>query len=117
AGIDCRLKIDEAITTDPLDSRTRHGIFLAFKEALNNIVRHSEADEVHLNIEVARGNLVILLADNGRGIGEVSALPGSDGLRNMEDRIRALGGRCIIGPRAGGGTTVRFEIPLIEKKP
>ncbi|RYD44557.1 MAG: hypothetical protein EOP83_31225, partial [Verrucomicrobiaceae bacterium] len=117
AGIDCRLKIDDAITTDPLDSRTRHGIFLAFKEALNNIVRHSGATEVHLTIEVVQGDLVISLADNGCGIQGTSGLPGSDGLRNMEERIESLGGTCTIESRSGEGTTVRFRISLIEENP
>ncbi|RYD46041.1 MAG: hypothetical protein EOP85_08200 [Verrucomicrobiaceae bacterium] len=117
AGIECRLKIDDAITAHHLDSRTRHGIFLAFKEALNNIVRHSGATEVHLTIEVMEGCLVISLADNGCGIGENSGLPGSDGLRNMDERIRSLGGTCAIETQPGAGTTVRFRINLLENDP
>jgi len=113
ADIGCRLTIDEAITADPVDSRTRHGIFLAFKEALNNIVRHSRASEAHLTVEVAGGSLVISLADNGSGFDRSSEVnAGSDGLRNMEERIRALGGVCIIESVPGVGTTVKFNIPL-----
>lgn len=115
AGIECRLKIDDAITAHHLDSRTRHGIFLAFKEALNNIVRHSGATEVHLTIEVVEGSLVISLADNGCGIPETSGLPGSDGLRNMDERLRSLGGTCVIETQAGSGTTVRFRFSLLDK--
>src|SRR5438132_9581192 len=57
AGIACRLHIAEAFPDYPLDSRIRHGTFLAFKEALNNIVRHSGATEVELKIEVAEDRL------------------------------------------------------------
>ncbi|RYD22182.1 MAG: hypothetical protein EOP88_08980 [Verrucomicrobiaceae bacterium] len=117
AGIHCRLKIDDAITAHHLDSRTRHGIFLAFKEALNNIVRHSGATEVRLTIEVVEGALVISLADNGCGIGETSGLPGSDGLRNMDERIQSLGGTCVIETQSGSGTTVRFRFKLLDKTP
>lgn len=112
AGIDCRLKIDDAITMHPLDSRTRHGIFLAFKEALNNIVRHSGANEVHLTIEVATGSLVISLADNGCGFDQTVDRPGSDGLRNMEERIRTLGGTCMIETSPRDGTNIQFRISL-----
>ena len=112
AGLECRLTIDEAITKDPLDSRTRHEIFLAFKEALNNIVKHSGATTVHLNIEVASGNLKISLADDGSGFDQSLDLPGSDGLQNMQERIKSLGGTCTIESRPQAGTTVQFEISL-----
>ncbi|MES2439969.1 MAG: ATP-binding protein [Verrucomicrobiota bacterium] len=112
AGLECRLTIDEAITKDPLDSRTRHEIFLAFKEALNNIVRHSGARTVHLTIEVATGNLKISLADDGTGFDQSVDLPGSDGLLNMKERIKTLGGTFTIESKPQEGTTVQFEISL-----
>ncbi len=113
ADIGCRITIDGAITPDPVDSRKRHDIFLAFKEALNNLVRHSRATVAHLTVEVAEGDLVISLADNGTGFDRgIGVGLGSDGLRNMEERIQALGGICKIETSVGGGTTVNFKIPL-----
>lgn len=112
AGMECRLKIDEAITRDPMDSRTRHEIFLAFKEGLNNIVRHSGASEVHLTIGVEAGSLAVSVTDNGRGFDRSAEIAGSDGLRNMDERIRKLGGTCLIETRPGEGTTLRFIISL-----
>lgn len=114
ADIGCRLKIDDAITGHPLDSRTRHGIFLAFKEALNNIVRHSRAKEVHLTLEVASDTLMIFLADDGEGFDLAIDHPGSDGLHNMQERMRALGGSCRIESIPTEGTTVQFKISLKE---
>ena len=52
AGIACRPQIPASFPGYPLDSKARHGLFLAFKEALNNVVRHAKATEVHLKIEV-----------------------------------------------------------------
>ncbi|MES2922169.1 MAG: ATP-binding protein [Verrucomicrobiota bacterium] len=114
AGIECRLKIDDAITGDPLDSRMRHEIFLAFKEALNNVVRHAGATEVNLTIEVVTGCLMILIADNGCGFDRLDDLPGSDGLRNMEERIQTLGGTCMVETSPRDGTTIQFKISLKE---
>ena len=114
AGIDCRLKIDDAITADPLDSRMRHEIFLAFKEALNNVVRHAGATEVHLTIGVVSGCLMILIADNGCGFDRLDDLPGSDGLRNMEERIQTLGGTCKVETSPRNGTAIQFKISLKE---
>jgi signal transduction histidine kinase len=112
AGITCRLQIAESVADHPLGSHQRHDIFLAFKEALNNIVRHSGAREVRLTIEVAAGHLQILLADDGRGFTPGSAEPGSDGLAGMKHRMKKLGGACRITSTPGRGTTVGFSLPL-----
>ncbi|HEY1123722.1 MAG TPA: ATP-binding protein, partial [Haloferula sp.] len=112
AGIQCRLKIDDSVAGHPLDSRRRHGLFLAFKEALNNIVRHSGASEVWLEIAVAEGQLDIGLADNGRGFAVAEDSPGSDGLAGMSARMDKLGGACRVDTQPGRGTTVEFSLTL-----
>jgi signal transduction histidine kinase len=113
AAIACRVQVAESLPEYPLDSKLRHGIFLAFKEALNNVVRHSGATEVRFKIEVAGGQLVISVADNGQGF-EPSAgrTPGKDGLVGMCERLRQLGGNCQVNSRPGRGTTVEFHLAL-----
>ena len=95
-----------------VDSRHRHELFLAFKEALTNIVRHSEATEVRLNIQVERGQVRLTIADNGRGWAELDQMDGMDGVANMRTRLEKLGGRFEINSKAGEGTIVRFELPF-----
>jgi signal transduction histidine kinase len=112
AGIACRLEIAEQFPEHPLDAKMRHGIFLAFKEALNNVVRHAEATEVGLAINVEDGQLRIAVSDNGRGLESIPQGPGKDGLAGMRDRIAKLGGRCEINSHPGRGTTVEFRLPL-----
>jgi signal transduction histidine kinase len=112
AGIACRLEIAEQFPEHPLDSKLRHGIFLAFKEALNNVVRHSEATQVGLAISVVDDQLRIAVSDNGRGLESVPRDPGNDGIAGMRDRIAKLGGHCEINSRPGRGTTVEFRLPL-----
>ncbi|MGH7950559.1 MAG: PA14 domain-containing protein, partial [Limisphaerales bacterium] len=68
AGIACRLRVAEHFPEYPLNSQIRHGVFLAFKEALNNIVRHAEASEVELKITADGNELAIAIRDNGRGM-------------------------------------------------
>lgn len=112
AGIACRLQIAERFPRHPLDARIRHGIFLAFKEALNNVVRHSGAKEVRLQIEIAEDQLVIVVADSGRGFDPAANGPGKDGLAGMCERLAKLGGTCQIASQPGRGTTVHFRFPL-----
>jgi len=112
AGMACRLAVAETFPVAPLDSRLRHGVFLAFKEALNNAVRHSGATQVHIEMNVAAHVLRIVIADNGRGFDLKLREPGSDGLAGMQDRMDRLGGRCEISSEANRGTTVTFSLPL-----
>jgi signal transduction histidine kinase len=112
AGIACRLQVADSIPEHSLDSRLRHGIFLAFKEALNNVVRHSQATEVTLAAGADDGVLRISIADNGCGFEPGADLPGNDGLAGMKKRMRELGGDCRVDSHPGRGTTVEFTLPL-----
>lgn len=112
AGMACRLQVAASFPDAPLDSRLRHGVFLAFKEALNNAVQHSGATEVRITMAVAAQQLQIAVADNGRGFATVDELPGRDGLAGMRERMAKLGGQCAVVSQAGAGTTVELLLPL-----
>ena len=94
-----------------VNSRHRHQLFLAFKEALNNVVRHAGATEVRLQIQVERGELRLAIADNGRGLTLNDHDDAMDGLANMRKRIEKLGGRFEMSSEAGHGTVLRFNLP------
>lgn len=112
ANITWRLEGPFRTDDHAVDSRLRHQLFLAFKEALTNIVRHSGATEVRLNIEVEQGQISLTIADNGRGWTEAGQTEGMDGLANMRARLEELGGRFEVNSKTGEGTTVRFDLPL-----
>ena len=112
AEIACRFNLTETTLDYPLDSRLRHGIFLAFKEALNNVVRHSGATEVRLGITVSRDQLMISIADNGCGFAPEPGKPGSDGIAGMRRRMDKLGGQCVINGQPGQGAMVELSLPL-----
>jgi signal transduction histidine kinase len=94
-----------------IDSRRRHQLFLAFKEALTNAVRHSGAAEVHLKIHSENGHLLLEVTDNGRGFSPAEPAQGRDGNPNMRARIEKLGGEFHIHSVPGRGTTVRLRVP------
>jgi signal transduction histidine kinase len=94
-----------------VDSRLRHQLFLAFKEALTNIVRHSGATEVRLSIQVEQGRVWLTIADNGRGLPPAARTDGMDGVANMRMRLEKLGGRFEVSSETGRGTTLRFYVP------
>ena len=114
AGIRCR--IDFPTGQPPhniISGEARHGLFLAVKEALNNIVKHAQATEVWLRVRITESSLEWVIEDNGRGFTappEADAL--TDGLRNMRQRLAEMGGRCSIESSPGAGARIRFELPL-----
>jgi signal transduction histidine kinase len=104
------LEDSPAETDCVVDSRHRHQLFLAFKEALTNIVRHSGATEVRLSIRRLNGEVRLAIADNGCGL-TTNRTAEMDGLANMRARLEHLGGRCEITSPPGGGTLVEFHFP------
>jgi signal transduction histidine kinase len=115
AGIACRLAVAETVPDFPLESKFRHGTFLAFKEALNNVVRHSGATEVRLAIEVTDDELKVTVTDNGSGFRANGSTPGKDGLAGMHQRMNQLGGHCDLRSEPGRGTTVELRLPLAKQ--
>jgi signal transduction histidine kinase len=110
-GIRCRLDLPEHPPAINLSADVRHNLFLAVKEALHNIVKHARASEVRLRVNVDNGTLSVVVEDNGQGFERAPADAWADGLRNMTQRLTAIGGQCRIESRAGAGTTITFEMP------
>ncbi|HEY1123105.1 MAG TPA: ATP-binding protein [Haloferula sp.] len=113
AGIECSPVTPVSIPSGRLGSRSRQSLMMAFKEALNNVIKHSGASRVDLALRIEQDNVVVSIADNGAGIPDGSEpLPGSQGLAGMRDRMRELGGDCEIVAGPEGGTVVNLMLPL-----
>ncbi len=112
AGIACGLDIAMNLPEQPLDPKFRQELFFAFKEALNNVLRHAVATQVWLRILEQDGRLLVEVADNGRGFRVQAAPPGGDGMINMTERLNSLGGTCAVASDPEKGTRVQFSAPL-----
>ena len=112
AGIRCRLQVIELLPAGNLNAEKRHEFFHAFKEALNNIIRHAHARTVEVTFSAAKGRLLVCIADDGCGLKETAGGAAHHGLTGMRERLQHLGGSCEITGSVGGGTTVTFVIPV-----
>ncbi|MDI6823126.1 MAG: sensor histidine kinase [Bacillota bacterium] len=81
------------------------------QEALNNVLKHSRATRVEVEIGARSGTLTVLVRDNGWGFTVSDGFVGH-GLQNMRERARILGGELTIRSRPGFGTEVFLEVPL-----
>lgn len=113
ASIKLVIDTSEDAASLAVDARVRHQLFLVFKEALANVVRHAGASEVRLVVRVENRALHVTVADNGRGLQEPDpAAVGHEGLANMRRRMEKVGGRFEITGELDRGTTVKFTVPL-----
>jgi signal transduction histidine kinase/ligand-binding sensor domain-containing protein len=115
AGVDCEIEMPPELPSHPLVAHVRHHLFLAVKESLNNVVKHAAASAVKLDVELGENRLSVTITDNGCGFVAGHERAGSDGLRNMRERMAELGGECRIESRPEEGTRVVFELPLPGK--
>ncbi len=113
ANIKLTVDASEAAASLVVDARVRHQLFLGFKEALTNVVKHSGANEVRLVVRVTAELLRVEVADNGGGLRTPDAASGAhEGIASMRRRMEKLGGQFEIAAAPGQGTTVKFLVPL-----
>ncbi|MES2740325.1 MAG: histidine kinase [Pseudomonadota bacterium] len=103
--------LDDSAVAD-MDKRQTLAIFRIIQESLANIVRHAQASEVRVSLNLALSGITIVIADNGIGM-----QPGdrgkaaSFGLKSIKERIAAFGGELSIDSRAGCGTALSILMP------
>jgi signal transduction histidine kinase len=107
-----RLEAPEHLPSTPISPELRHNVFLAAKEAVNNVVKHSQATAAWLRLQLEPDRFVLEIEDNGRGVAAGSDNKGRNGLRNMRKRMEDIGGQFEMGAGAEGGTRVRLVAPL-----
>lgn len=93
-----------------LGANIRRDVFLIYKEALNNAVRHSHCTSVEIDLWVERSWLVLKIVDDGRGFDPQAMFEGQ-GLASMRRRAEGLGGELQINSNGARGTEVVLRIP------
>lgn len=113
AHITCRFDIPLDLPHLPLTAEQRHEVFLVFKEALNNVIKHSAATEVRISLRLVDAAIRLVIEDNGRGF-DTSAPPDGkgNGLHNMRNRLHRLGGTVEIQSTPAKGTRVEIVQPI-----
>jgi signal transduction histidine kinase len=107
--IDCHFTMPAAIPHREISGEKRRNIFLSVKEALNNVLKHSQSSVVRVNIAVAE-RLVIEIQDDGVGINMEKLRKFGNGLNNMKKRMASIEGEFNIENRQG--TRMTFYLQL-----
>ena len=115
AGVSYRAELPTQLPAVAILPEVRHNIFLAFKEAVNNVVKHAQATEARVKLQLAPDKFILSVEDNGRGFSGAAEKTLRNGLKNMRRRLADVQGEFEIKPGAKGGTVVRFAVPLARK--
>jgi PAS domain S-box-containing protein len=111
AGITC--ECDSFVEDIELSREKATAIFRIFQEALTNILRHAQATRVNITMEEERGEFVLQVRDNGRGIAENEKTGARTlGLIGMRERVHLVGGGIEVTGVAGKGTVLTVRVPI-----
>jgi two-component system sensor histidine kinase DesK len=102
AGVSVREDSTEVALTPAQESVAA----LIMREAVTNVLRHSEARHCQLRVARNNGNCVLEIHDDGRGGLKIEG----NGVRGMLERVEALGGTLVY--ESSSGTNLKFEFPL-----
>jgi signal transduction histidine kinase len=116
-GVEPRFTLEGDATT--LSASQRIALLSVIGEALNNIREHSDAKQVRIGVSLNAAGVQAEVLDDGHGFDVEAALVGAArrgriGLAGIHERVRLLGGQCVIESRAGGPTLVSLVLPRWE---
>ncbi len=101
-----------------LNSFIRQHVYLIFKEAISNVVKHSEASRVEVTVRMHRDwnwKLGLIVQDNGKGIADLQAASHGNGLASMYRRAEKLNGRLNIESQPGKGVRIELACTIPRK--
>ena len=108
-SIECKVDMPATIPFHEISGDKRRNIFLCVKETLNNILKHSKASRVNINIQTS-STLLINIFDNGVGIDQEKIRRFGNGLKNIDRRMKGIGGIYQISNN--NGTQTKLELSL-----
>ncbi|MBI2998012.1 MAG: GAF domain-containing protein [Deltaproteobacteria bacterium] len=111
--VDAELVVGEGIDR-PLSEEQKTHLFHIARETLANVAKHAEASKVRLTLLPAPDGLTFSIEDNGIGLDSQSVRAGGQGLKNIAERVKLLGGDCEIESGFRKGTRLVVTIPLGE---
>jgi len=114
---ECRIDMQPELPHCPLSSETRHNLFLAFEETLNNVLKHARATVVQIRMLCSNGCFEIIVADNGRGFDPAAEAASGNGLQNIRQRLTDIGGVYGLESQPAHGATVRLALTLPNGAP
>ena len=94
-----------------LEMDKRRDLYMVFKEAINHLVKYSNATKASLGLVILEGKINLRIEDNGLGF-QNSINKNGNGFHSMEARAKALNGRLEVNDDPDKGNTITLEMPI-----
>jgi signal transduction histidine kinase len=105
------IRVEVTVTGErALPLAVEQALYRVLQEALSNIARHAEAEQVTLRLEIDPERARLVISDNGRGFEPAAVTPHSLGLTGMKERLAEVGGRLEVRTALAAGTTITAEV-------
>jgi signal transduction histidine kinase len=108
--IDCTFDFPENLPDQSLTVEVRRNVYLVVREALHNVVKHSEATKVWISMNMNEHGFKIAIKDDGAGFDPGNLEFPGNGLINMRKRMKDIGGDFKITSKSGKGTEIELVI-------
>jgi two-component system sensor histidine kinase UhpB len=105
--IECNFK-SKNLKSLELSMAERKNIYLIFKEAVNNAAKYSVTNKIEVSLEFLEKQLVLRIQDFGKGF-DIEHIRRGNGLENMQNRAKELGGKLEIKSVIGNGTVIELK--------
>jgi PAS domain S-box-containing protein len=107
-------RFESRITDLPVKPGLVTGLFRIYQESLTNVARHSDAKMVQASLRLVDENLILQVADNGKGFDTATiATKKTFGLMGIRERTLMMGGQCTILSTQNKGTTITVTVPML----
>lgn len=115
--IEYHINIPRTLPVLDLEIEARRNVYLLFKEAINNAVKHSQCTKLDIKLSATKELVSLLVHDDGVGFDLKNKMESGVGLglNNMGKRAREIGGDLKITSAPGKGTTVSFTLKVPPK--
>jgi two-component system, NarL family, sensor kinase len=112
AQIAIQYDFDSFGITKRFDEKIEIAVFRIAQELVNNILKHSEAKEVEIQLYQTKGNLILSVADNGKGLQSEKSKTKGHGMMNMQSRAKAISAEIHFEKNGDGGLVSVLRVPV-----
>ncbi|MEH7332824.1 sensor histidine kinase [Neobacillus drentensis] len=97
-----------------LPTKYEVALFRMIQESVQNALKHANACEIKVRLEITNSSISVLIKDNGVGFDITQKKPESFGMIGMRERVDLLDGEITFDSKIGKGTAVLIHVPLIN---
>ncbi|MCM3238384.1 sensor histidine kinase [Heyndrickxia oleronia] len=93
-----------------LPSKYEVALFRLVQESVQNAIKHAQASEIHVKIDMQQDSVFLIVKDNGKGFDVREKKEGSFGIMGMRERVEIIDGKITIDSKIGEGTIVMIQV-------